>query len=680
MVDKTVPFGSEKQVAADEVPPTVPFVPRGVDKTRAITASNAALLARLRIPAERGDGIDRAELKKRLGIASDYLALRIFSQLDRDKDGIISRTELVQEVKALIDASPRERLRFAFNVHDDDGNGFIDRVELLGALNVGLKENAMVVGPQMVDNLASAMFAEADTDRDGRISFAEFEEVIGNYPGIYEQLTLGDLRWLGLGPDAPEPGGGKVAALTSLRSSLVWWVFVGMYVAGNLTLFLLAFLRYRDAGANVFIQLARGCGACLNLHGAMILVPMMRRTFTVLGRTTLGRILIDDHVRFHRLIGDAAFYLAVGHTVAHLLNLVTLSSSKRATAVATFGWALATGVLLLVVHAVMWAMARTKIRRSGRFELFALAHRLWPAWLVLLLVHGPVAWRWMALPVAIFLFDKFGRRVIRGARARDLDVLPSGVTRLTIWKPPRFKHEAADYAFIRIPALAKAEWHPFTISSAPERSDAITFHIRSGGNWTSALQKLAKERKPGDEPLKVDIDGPYGTPSARIFEHENVVLVAAGIGVTPFASVLESLLERRRRGTPMVVKRVHFIWVCREQHAFEWFAKVLQDVERGAPDLFSIHIYMTSGREDMRSAMLQVAMGALYKYRRMDLVTGLASRTMLGAPDWEPLIGKIVGQCAPLPVSAFYCGPPALGKIVSDACMKSGVIFRQEHF
>lgn len=679
MVDKTVPFGSEK-TSGDEIPPTVPFVPRAVDKTRAITASNAALLARLAMPAERADGIGRAELKERLGIASDYLALRIFAQLDRDKDGLISRAELVQEVKALIAASPRERLRFAFNVHDDDGNGFIDRVELLGALHVGLQENAMVVGPQMVDNLASAMFAEADTDRDGRISFAEFEQVIGNYPGIYEKLTLGDLRWLGLGPDEPEAGLGKVATLTALRSRLVWWLFVAMYAVGNVTLFVLAFLRYRDAGASVFIQLARGCGACLNLHGAMILVPMMRRTFTVLGRTTVGRILIDDHVRFHRLIGDAAFYLAVGHTVAHLLNLATLSSSKRTIALDTFGWALGTGVLLLVVHAVMWALARARVRRSGRFELFALAHRLWPAWLALMLVHGPVAWKWMALPVAVFLFDKFGRRVIRGARARDLEVLPSGVTRLGIWKPPRFKHEAADYAFIRIPALAKGEWHPFTISSAPERSDAITFHIRSGGNWTSALHKLAEARKPSDEPLKVDIDGPYGTPSARIFEHESVLLVAAGIGVTPFASVLESLLERRRRGTPMVVQRVHFIWVCREQHAFEWFAKVLKDVERGAPDLFSIHIYMTSGRQDMRSAMLQVAMGSLYKYRRMDLVTGLASRTLLGAPDWDPLVARIVGQCAPLPVSAFFCGPPGLGKIVRGACMKSGVIFREEHF
>jgi hypothetical protein len=41
--------------------------------------------------------------------------------------------------------------------------------------------------------------------------------------------------------------------------------------------------------------------------------------------------------------------------------------------------------------------------------------------------------------------------------------------------------------------------------------------------------------------LKILIDGPYGTASREIFNSEHAVLIAAGIGVTPFASILQSL-------------------------------------------------------------------------------------------------------------------------------------------
>ena len=40
------------------------------------------------------------------------------------------------------------------------------------------------------------------------------------------------------------------------------------------------------------------------------------------------------------------------------------------------------------------------------------------------------------------------------------------------------------------------------------------------------------------------IDGPYGTPSNHIFEAEHAVLISSGIGVTPFASILQSIMNR----------------------------------------------------------------------------------------------------------------------------------------
>lgn len=50
--------------------------------------------------------------------------------------------------------------------------------------------------------------------------------------------------------------------------------------------------------------------------------------------------------------------------------------------------------------------------------------------------------------------------------------------------------------FVNIPAIANYEWHPFTLSSAPEDSDYIWLHIRGVGEWTNRLHNyFAMEHK-----------------------------------------------------------------------------------------------------------------------------------------------------------------------------------------
>ena len=47
-------------------------------------------------------------------------------------------------------------------------------------------------------------------------------------------------------------------------------------------------------------------------------------------------------------------------------------------------------------------------------------------------------------------------------------LLPSDVTHLVLRRPNNFKYKAGDYVYICIPSIARDEWHPFSISSAPE--------------------------------------------------------------------------------------------------------------------------------------------------------------------------------------------------------------------
>tara|TARA_R110002050_G_scaffold277704_1_gene423479 strand:+ start:339 stop:701 length:363 start_codon:yes stop_codon:yes gene_type:complete len=85
-----------------------------------------------------------------------------------------------------------------------------------------------------------------------------------------------------------------------------------------------------------------------------------------------------------------------------------------------------------------------------------------------------------------------------------------------------------------------------------------------------------------------------------------VLLVGAGIGVTPFASILKTIylrLKKFREGrsakNPMKkLVKVYFYWVLREFKAFEWFRTMMVQVEReleadGFSDSVEFNIHVT---------------------------------------------------------------------------------------
>ena len=65
-------------------------------------------------------------------------------------------------------------------------------------------------------------------------------------------------------------------------------------------------------------------------------------------------------------------------------------------------------------------------------------------------------------------------------------LLPSRVTHLIIKKPANFHYHPGDYVYVQIPSLASSEWHPFTISSAPELPGRLITIFGGGPNIAAA--------------------------------------------------------------------------------------------------------------------------------------------------------------------------------------------------
>jgi predicted ferric reductase len=288
-----------------------------------------------------------------------------------------------------------------------------------------------------------------------------------------------------------------------------------------------------------------------------------------------------------------------------------------------------------------------------------------------------------AVPLVAFVGEWLLRAYRRAEDCRlvKLTGLSSGVTRLEVERPHTFVHKAGDYAFVRICELARHEWHPFTISSAPGR-DTMTFHIRSEGDWTSSLRKLADDPRCADPnfKLEINVDGPFGTPSMHVFESRYAVLVGAGIGVTPFASVLEDLLLRANAGE-IRLEKLYFFWLNRDSRSFAWFAELLLYLEQmDKKRIVDIRVCMTGGRGNTGAVALNLARNLAHDIGKPDYVTGLSTQTRLGAPDFEQELAEIQARHAPEPVDVFFCGPPSLGSKLASACGRLALCFRQERF
>jgi hypothetical protein len=121
----------------------------------------------------------------------------------------------------------------------------------------------------------------------------------------------------------------------------------------------------------------------------------------------------------------------------------------------------------------------------------------------------------------------------------------------------------------------------------------------------------------------VHVDGPFGSSSELYLDYPVCMLVGGGIGITPFASVLDDLRCRlsSAEGCPNL-RRVYFFWVSRDQGAFEWFNELIQELEvfvntkamrqMYGRDVIRFQVFLTGAHsgDDFRALPLLLAMNS----------------------------------------------------------------------
>ncbi|XP_056455946.1 NADPH oxidase 1 [Gadus chalcogrammus] len=416
--------------------------------------------------------------------------------------------------------------------------------------------------------------------------------------------------------------------------------------------------------------------------------------------------------RMYDPLSTALSDLPDGNNTTYLnpIRNIDVNAQQNPTYFAMTSLAGITGVIITLCLILIITSSMEVIRRSY-FEVFWYTHHLFVIFFIGLVIHGagrivrsqknlvehnytlckdrieswgkvaecpypqfaggePGTWKWVIGPMFLYLCERILRfiRYTQTVKYRKIVIRPSKVLELQLVKAG-FKMEVGQYVFLNCPAISHLEWHPFTMTSAPEE-DFFSVHIRSVGDWTQKLISMVEELPEGTQGPRMGVDGPFGTASEDVFDYEVSMLVGAGIGVTPFASILKSIWYKFKDSDPKLrTRKIYFYWLCRETHAFEWFADLLQVLEkemeeRGMGDFLTYKLFLT-GWDQSHTDHVMVRFD-----EDTDVVTGLKQKTNYGRPNWEKEFEQVRKENPSSTVGTFLCGPAVLAKVLEKKCAK----------
>ncbi|KAI7825874.1 ferric reductase NAD binding domain-containing protein [Kickxella alabastrina] len=552
-------------------------------------------------------------------------------------------------------------------------------------------------------------------------------------------------------------------------------VFVTFWLAVQVLIISIRTIKGKNAG-DTLTGFNRGMMSVIMFNFSSIFLFKSPTLLTFLRKTFLARVFVfEKSAHAHKFAGYIMTAAIIVHVSIQYYKFHKIEvTSKGKTTFLMLSFHKKTGIIghsMLFIITVMLASAIPPVRRK-MFEVFYLLHHLYIVIIILLFQHIAVSTfkYYIAVPGSIYALD----RLYRFLRSRTnhpeiISVIqhPSNVIELRFAKHG-MKVKAGQFIYLNVPSLAWFQWHPFTLTSAPEE-DQLSVHISVAGDWTRKLVKAFRERatrlpkrleiihhsvpiparvhqndaqdfdfqhsysvpttskgsyhnrtqqhRSGfgqglvqngilqadmlpeldyyasasnsrniDEVLNrnkmlpaapsifqgmptIMVDGPYGAPTQHVFDYEYSVLIANGIGLTPMSSILRSLyyqltsqLHQRK------VKKMYFLWVCRDTRSLEWFRDLLAALdEEDIGDVLEIRTYLTgplSLNHICNITLNQSSNGP-------DAITGLyRSPTYYGRPNFDKIFEEIGMRNPNTDIGLFVCGSKSLSSTVKDVTIR----------
>jgi Ca2+-binding EF-hand superfamily protein/predicted ferric reductase len=528
--------------AASEVPPAARASSLGTESQKDRTFTGAqitALRQKFDILASEDGTVHSTKFHELLDSEMPVtMATKLFEQLSGDDSDTITFSQFTHGMRLICQQSWQEQASFVFGLFDLDGDGKIDKDELLIALTKAAKLGAVDMPKKTVDKLFASLCSALGINSSGSCTLAELFETLEKHPYLRPAFSFHPLHFIA--PHAPEHSNKSTNSTdVDSKSTKFWhltedaiehsiadvevkgfrgfdtvaWIWIGGYIAGSIALAVTAAQDYAKLGYGMRVQIARAGGANLNFHAILLLGTMLRNSCSFLCHfPRISKLFpLSVTVPMHKGVAVMNVLWACVHTIGHGINYGQAYSYNTSiqyvfTDKKQQGWvdnvsAGATGfalcVLLFAIVAGYILAHGLQRKISWAFEIFYFSHFLTIVYFVVMFIHAPHSKWWLVGPFGLYILE-WGYRLCRRnvlAPVLKARALNCGATCLELQRPATFRTwHAGAYAFINIPEIAFFEWHPITISSSARRpGNTIVFNIKGQGKgtWTGRLADAA---------------------------------------------------------------------------------------------------------------------------------------------------------------------------------------------
>ncbi|KAL9126773.1 MAG: hypothetical protein Q9217_004221 [Psora testacea] len=491
--------------------------------------------------------------------------------------------------------------------------------------------------------------------------------------------------------------------------------FLAFYVFVHLLVFAVKFNYHLSRSAagdtvlavRVSYALSKASGLLLHLDVAVVLFPVCHNVTQLLRQTFLARFLsLGSPISMHEMVAWSLVVFSWVHVATQWALLARLAAKQEAgfkgylvnNFMAGEGWS---GHVMLILLMLIALTSLNKARQTSLLRSWAI-HQLFIPFFVLwcaheIFVHHRTSeaswatngnfWQYWIFGGVAYLVETILKE-IRGSKKLFVSKIiqhPSQVVEIQI-KKQSFTAKIGQSINICFPEVSAIHYNSFILTSAPEE-DYLSVHVpcidknsmaigssvgcrfgdsaaKEGSSAVVGLdfESLAMDAPPALRKLlpRVFIDGPFGSVHDNIFKFETVVLVGAGKGVTPFASILKSIWYHINYPRQTIqLSKVYFFWICRDFDSFEWFKSLILAIE--AQDL------------DDRIEIHTVRNQAIYSDDADEVeqhFSGLQQGTKPGRPDWDDILTSLRRIHAASDIGVFHAGPRRLADDLRIKCKK----------
>jgi predicted ferric reductase len=285
-----------------------------------------------------------------------------------------------------------------------------------------------------------------------------------------------------------------------------------------------------------------------------------------------------------------------------------------------------TGIVAAVFYIVLWGSSLNWVRRRN-YRLFYIFHMVFGTLTILGIILHMYWAAFYFIPSITYYLASTAPTLLQAVASR----CRGGVTMRRVVKVPdsggclevhmeahetavaEMHREAYRYVKICVPQISLV-WHPFDVYMAPPQvgkttsSTTVRFIFRPVGPFTQKLaERLTTLSDANRKPLTLLVDGFYrgADKCEQALQHDCVTLVAGGVAITPYLSMLPALFQRismNKDDQKVKTKTIVLHWVCREsglctfvvQNYLHRILKCAQAYLVHRPDIeVKVHIYVT---------------------------------------------------------------------------------------